>query len=204
MWKPESLEWALTVNWELVNTLVRELLANLPATSPAGQAPPNWPASRAARPAPRRTRCRPPPPSPTPTCRDARPTPTHAPAPAAATAAPPPPAGHEPHPRPLRWLPTEPGRRRQAELRQPRRATAQQVPPGSHRQPARFRLAVRLRGDRLETQPLHVPSRTASPHGPRQTASHKSPPSSRTRTRSPTVGVCPLSRATSCRYATPS
>lgn len=46
-------------------------------------------------------------------------------------------------------------------------------------------------------------SRTASSRSP-TTASHKSLPSSRTRTRSSTVGVCSLSRSTCSRYATPS
>jgi hypothetical protein len=32
VWKPKSLEWALTVNWQHVNTLVREHLDDIPAT----------------------------------------------------------------------------------------------------------------------------------------------------------------------------
>jgi hypothetical protein len=35
--KPESLEWALGVDWELVNTLVREHLDELTATLPGAQ-----------------------------------------------------------------------------------------------------------------------------------------------------------------------
>ena len=124
--------------------------------------------------------CRPPPPSPTPTCRDARPTPTRAPPPAAAPATPPPPAGQEPHPRPLRRLPTEPGRRPPGRAASATSHDGATGPPGSHRQPARFRLAVRLRGDRLDTQPLHVPQPHNVSSRSSTTASHKSPPSSLT------------------------
>jgi hypothetical protein len=37
VWKPESLEWALTVDWQLVNTLVREHLDELTPDLPGEQ-----------------------------------------------------------------------------------------------------------------------------------------------------------------------
>lgn len=37
VWKPESLEWAMTVNWEFVNTLVRKHLDELSPDLPSEQ-----------------------------------------------------------------------------------------------------------------------------------------------------------------------
>lgn len=37
VWKPKSLEWALKVNWNLVNTLVREHLVELTPALTGGQ-----------------------------------------------------------------------------------------------------------------------------------------------------------------------